>query len=82
MRITIIGTGYVGLITGVCFAEMGNQVICLDNDEDKVKKFNGGSLHRYESGLKTIYSRNRKERRLHLTSDLEEAIIKTDIIFL
>ena len=82
MRITIIGTGYVGLITGVCFAEMGNQVICLDNDEDKVKKYNGGSLHIYESGLKTIYSRNRKEGRLHFTSDIEEAVINTDIVFL
>ena len=82
MRITIIGTGYVGLITGVCFAEMGNQVICLDNDEDKIKKFNGGSLHIYESGLKTIYLRNRKEGRLHFTSDLEEAVINTDIVFL
>ena len=82
MRITIIGTGYVGLITGVCFAEMGNQVICLDNDKDKVKKFNGGSLHIYESGLKTIYLRNRKEGRLHFTSDLEETAINTDIIFL
>ena len=82
MRITIIGTGYVGLITGVCFAEMGNQVICLDNDKDKVKKFNRGSLHIYESGLKTIYLRNRKEGRLHFTSDLEETAINTDIIFL
>ena len=82
MRITIIGTGYVGLITGVCFAEMGNQVICLDNDKGKVKKFNGGSLHIYESGLKTIYLRNRKEGRLHFTSDLEETAINTDVIFL
>lgn len=82
MRITIIGTGYVGLITGVCLAEMGNQVICLDIDDDKIEKLNGGNINIYEPGLKIIYSRNRKERRLHFTSDLSDAIIKTDIVFL
>ncbi len=82
MRITIIGTGYVGLITGVCFAEMGNQVICLDIDDDKVKKLNGGNIHIYEPGLNIIYSRNRKEGRLHFTSNLADAITKTDIVFL
>ena len=82
MRITIIGTGYVGLITGVCFAEMGNQVICLDIDDDKIEELSGGNINIYEPGLKIIYSRNRKERRLHFTSDLADAIVKTDIVFL
>ena len=82
MRITIIGTGYVGLITGVCFAEMGNQVICLDIDDNKVKKLNGGIIHIYEPGLKIIYSRNIKEERLHFTSDFADAISKTEIVFL
>ena len=82
MRITIIGTGYVGLITGVCFAEMGNQVICMDIDDDKVGKLNGGIIHIYEPGLKIIYSRNIKEKRLHFTSDFADAISKTEIVFL
>lgn len=82
MRITIIGTGYVGLITGVCFAEMGNQVICLDIDDDKIEKLNEGIINIYEPGLKIIYSRNRKEKRLHFTSDLADAITETDIVFL
>jgi len=82
MKITIVGTGYVGLITGACFAEMGNQVICMDIDDEKVKKFNNGNLLIYEPGLNIIYSRNRKEGRLQFTSDLAAAISKADIIFL
>ena len=82
MKITIIGTGYVGLITGICLAEMGNQVICVDNDDEKIDKLNGGNLQIYEPGLNIIYSRIRKEDRLHFISDLSEAIINTDIIFL
>ena len=61
---------------------MGNQVICVDNDDEKVNNFNGGSLHIYESGLNIIYSRNRKAKRLHFTSDLAAAITKADIVFL
>ena len=61
---------------------MGNQVICLDIDDNRVEKLNGGSLHIYEPGLKIIYSRNKKEGRLHFTSDLAESITNTDIVFL
>ena len=82
MNIAIIGTGYVGLVSGTCFSEMGNQVICVDIDEDKVDMLRRGELPIYEPDLEHYFARNRKEDRLHFTTDLEEAVSQSDVIFL
>ena len=82
MNIAIIGTGYVGLVTGTCFAETGNNVICVDIDESKVEKLKGGTVTIYEPGLEVIFERNLEEGRLHFTTQLKEAVDKCDLIFL
>ena len=82
MNITIVGTGYVGLVTGTCFAEMGNQVTCVDIDQEKVAKLRQGELPIYEPDLEHYFARNRKEDRLHFTTDLEETVPDAEIIFL
>ncbi|PLX30687.1 MAG: UDP-glucose 6-dehydrogenase [Ignavibacteria bacterium] len=81
-NIAVIGTGYVGLVSGTCFAENGNQVICVDNDPKKLDKLNNGKIPIYEPGLHPLYERNHKEGRLHFTDDLEEAVLKSDVVFL
>src|SRR5512143_2453202 len=80
--IAVIGTGYVGLVSGTCFAENGNQVICIDNDPGKLEMLLGGKIPIYEPGLHEIYYRNFKERRLEFSSDLERAVVRSDVIFL
>ena len=82
MKITVVGTGYVGLVTGTCFAETGNKVICVDIDQAKVDKLSGGQITIYEPGLEKIFLRNIKESRLRFTTKLEEAIEEAEIIFL
>lgn len=82
MKIGVVGTGYVGLVTGTCFAETGNDVICVDNNPKKLESLRKGELPIYEPGLKNIFDRSVREGRLHFTSDLKDAIEKTDIIFL
>lgn len=82
MNITVVGTGYVGLVTGTCFAETGNQVTCVDIDEEKVKKLKSGILTIYEPQLDVYFDRNLKQNRLHFTTNLEEAIDKAELIFL
>ena len=82
MNITIVGTGYVGLVTGTCFADMGNKVTCVDIDKAKVEKLSGGQITIYEPGLEKIFLRNIKESRLKFTTELEEAIEDAEIIFL
>jgi UDPglucose 6-dehydrogenase len=82
MKIGVIGTGYVGLVTGTCFAETGNQVICVDNNPQKLEALRNGVLPIYEPGLKNIFDRSVREGRLHFTDNLEEAVDKSDIIFL
>jgi len=82
MNIAVVGTGYVGLVTGTCFAETGNQVICVDIDEEKVKKMKAGIVPIYEPGLEQLFERNSKEGRLQFTTDLAEGIKNADIIFL
>ena len=82
MDITVVGTGYVGLVTGTCFAETGNKVTCVDIDKAKVEKLSGGQITIYEPGLEKIFLRNIKEERLRFTTHLEEAIEDAEIIFL
>ncbi len=82
MKIAVIGTGYVGLVTGTCFAETGNEVICVDIDKSKVDKLASGKITIYEPGLEKIFLRNQKENRLHFTTSLSEGIEGAEIIFL
>ena len=82
MKIAVVGTGYVGLVTGTCLAETGNQVNCVDINEQKVKMMQDGQLPIYEPGLEQLFHRNIKQERLHFTSNLAEAIEEAKIIFL
>ncbi len=81
-NIAVIGTGYVGLVSGTCFAENGNQVICVDNDPRKLQKLHNGQIPIYEPGLHPLYERNAKEGRLRFTDDLEDATLNSEVIFL
>jgi len=82
MKIAVIGTGYVGLVTGTCFAETGNDVCCVDIDNNKVQKLSNGQITIYEPGLEKLFLRNLKEERLKFTTSLEEGIKDAQIIFL
>jgi UDPglucose 6-dehydrogenase len=82
MRVSIIGAGYVGLVTGVCFAELGNQVICVDNDKEKIEKLNKLTMPIYEPGLKQILKRNFRKKRITFSSSIEEAVEKAEVIFI
>jgi UDPglucose 6-dehydrogenase len=82
MKIAVVGTGYVGLVTGTCFAETGNDVTCVDIDKKKVEKLSNGQITIYEPGLEKLFLRNLKEERLHFTTNLAEGIKEAAIIFL
>jgi UDPglucose 6-dehydrogenase len=82
MKIAVVGTGYVGLVTGTCFAETGNTVTCVDIDAPKVKKLQRGEITIYEPGLEKLFLRNQKEERLLFTTSLEEGVKDAVIIFL
>lgn len=82
MKIAIIGTGYVGLVTGTCFAETGNSVICVDVDQEKLKKLRNAEVTIYEPGLNILFQRNIHNKRLTFTDDLEFAVEESKIIFL
>lgn len=82
MKITVVGTGYVGLVTGTCFAETGNDVTCVDIDINKIDKLSKGEITIYEPGLEKIFLRNLKENRLRFTTSLAEGIKDAAIIFL
>ena len=82
MRIVVVGTGYVGLVTGTCFAETGNHVTCIDIDNAKVEKLNNKQITIYESGLEALFKRNIRQGRLEFTTSLEEGIKGAQIIFL
>ena len=82
MKIAVIGTGYVGLVTGTCFAETGNTVTCVDIDTNKIEKLSSGELTIYEPGLEKLFLRNQKEGRLHFTTSLQEGISNAQVIFL
>ncbi len=82
MKIAVVGTGYVGLVTGTCFAETGNHVSCIDIDADKIKKLNAGTITIYEPSLEPLFQRNLHQQRLSFTTDLAQGIKGADIIFL
>ncbi len=82
MKLAVIGTGYVGLVTGTCFAETGNNVICVDIDKNKVDKLTSGQITIFEPGLEKLFLRNQKEGRLSFTTSIEEAIENASIVFL
>lgn len=82
MRITVIGTGYVGLVAGACLADMGNDVICVDNNEEKLKKLEQGIIPIYEPGLEELVKSNVLENRLSFTSDIDMAVKKSEVCFI
>ena len=82
MKITMIGTGYVGLVTGTCFAEFGHHVTCVDKDEEKIKTLLEGQIPIYEPGLDTLVLKNTREKRLTFTTDIADAIAVADAVFM
>jgi len=82
MKLTIIGTGYVGLVSGTCFAEVGHQVVCVDNDATKVKMLQGGGIPIYEPGLEELVKKNVAAGRLSFTNSTAEGVEKSDVIFI
>ena len=82
MKIAVVGTGYVGLVTGTCFAESGHEVRCLDVDEKKIATLRAGGLPIYEPGLEELVRRNVKERRLSFTTSYPDAIEGAEVVFI
>mgnify|MGYP001226453669 FL=1 len=82
MKLCMIGTGYVGLVSGVCFSDLGNQVICVDKDKDKIDKLKNGIIPIYEPGLDELVKKNIKNRRLNFSSNIKDSIKKSDLIFI
>jgi len=82
MRVTVVGTGYVGLVTGTCLADMGNQVTCQDIDAEKIKRLNAGDIPIYEPGLEELVHRNYRDERLQFRTELSEALYYCDICFI
>ncbi|MGO8678516.1 MAG: UDP-glucose dehydrogenase family protein [Limisphaerales bacterium] len=82
MKLTIIGTGYVGLVTGSCFAEAGHRVVCVDNDAEKVKTLQAGGIPIYEPGLEELIKRNTGTGRLSFTTSTAEGVVKSDVVFI
>jgi UDPglucose 6-dehydrogenase len=82
MKIAVVGTGYVGLVTGTCFAETGNNVVCVDIDEAKIASLKAGKITIYEPGLEQLFDRNIEQGRLTFTTELREGIKDAQIIFL
>ena len=82
MNLCMIGTGYVGLVSGTCFADLGNRVFCVDKDKNKIDKLNSGISPIYEPGLNELIKKNYSVGRLTFTSDLKKAITKSELIFI
>ena len=82
MKICVIGAGYVGLVSGTCFAELGNNVICVDNDSNKISKLKNGEIPIYEPGLEELIKRNLKQKRLQFSTNISASIKKSDLIFI
>ena len=82
MKIAVIGTGYVGLVSGACFSEFGFDVTCIDNDPDKIARIGNGEMPIYEPGLAELVGRNAAADRLHFTTDLGAAVSAADVVFI
>jgi len=82
MNVTVIGTGYVGLVTGTCLAEVGNHVVCVDNDNEKVRQLNAGQIPIFEPGLESLVKKNRIAGRLEFSDDIETGIRHGEILFI
>ena len=82
MNICMIGTGYVGLVSGTCFADIGHTVYCVDKNEDIINKLNSGKSPIFEPGLSEIIKENHRSKRLFFTTNISEALNKSDIIFI
>ncbi len=82
MKLCMIGTGYVGLVSGVCFSDLGNTVYCVDNNKEKIKSLNNCVVPIYEPGLEEILKRNYKKKRLIFTTDIKKAVLNSDVIFI
>jgi UDPglucose 6-dehydrogenase len=82
MRIAVIGSGYVGLVSGACFSETGNHVVCVDNDAEKIKTLEAGDIPIFEPGLEGMLETNRKAGRIEFTTDLDTAVKKSRIVFI
>ncbi|MFC7049251.1 UDP-glucose dehydrogenase family protein [Emcibacter nanhaiensis] len=82
MRVTVVGTGYVGLVSGTCFSEFGHEIICVDKDADKIERLKAGEIPIYEPGLDQLVEKNVREERLHFTTDLAEAVPGSDAVFI
>ena len=82
MKLTIIGSGYVGLTTGACFAQVGHQVMCVDNNVEKIERLLRGEIPIYEPGLEELVQRNAAEGRLSFTTDMKEAIAGSEVVFI
>jgi UDPglucose 6-dehydrogenase len=82
MNIAVVGTGYVGLVTGTCLAEMGNHVVCIDIDKNKVQKMRNGIIPIYEPHLDNLFERNIKQGRLEFSTDIQDAVDHANVFFL
>src|SRR5206468_6789683 len=82
VNISIVGTGYVGLVTGACFAEVGHNVICVDNDLKKVELLRSGGIPIYEPGLEELVKKNVSAKRLRFTSDIADGVANSDVVFI
>ena len=82
MKLCMIGSGYVGLVSGVCFSDLGNDVICVDNDLKKIDALTRGIIPIYEPGLEELVIKNTKQNRLRFSTNLKDAVKKSDIIFI